>query len=186
MAANTGQRVVAFSLALLFFITTVATAAYVVWELSRENSVPDIAVDTQQDQTNQIQEEPPVDQQPTEIIDNFNGPYTIAELRFETITEGSGEVVQPGDTVTIHYTGALATNGQIFDSSVSRGEPATFPLGSLIQGWQEGIPGMKIGEKRRLFIPSALGYGAAGAGANIPPNSDLIFDIELFATTRTE
>ena len=117
-------------------------------------------------------------------IANFTGPVTVDELRFDDEVVGDGDVVQAGDTVTIQYTGALASDGSVFDSSVGRGEPATFPLDNLIQGWQEGIPGMKVGGKRRLFIPAAKGYGEAGSGASIPPNSDLIFDIELINTTR--
>ena len=93
--------------------------------------------------------------------------------------EGEGEAVKPGGTVTVHYTGWL-TSGKQFDSSVG-GKPATFPLGRVITGWQEGIPGMKPGGIRRLKIPAGLGYGAAGAGASIPPNSTLIFEVELIS-----
>ncbi len=94
--------------------------------------------------------------------------------------EGTGSPCPPGATVTIHYTG-WTLDGQIFDSSVQRGTPATFPLGNLIKGWQEGIPGMKPGGVRRLFIPSAWAYGAAGSGKNIPPNADLVFEVKLIA-----
>lgn len=116
-------------------------------------------------------------------LQDFSGLITIDELRWDDTTLGSGAVVQPGATVTIHYTGGLASDGTIFDSSL-RGDnpqPATFPLDMLIAGWQKGIPGMKVGGKRRLYIPSELGYGDSGAGS-IPPNADLVFDIELFAT----
>ncbi len=94
-------------------------------------------------------------------------------------TEGTGDAVKPGGTVTVHYTGWL-TNGKQFDSSVGR-QPITFPLGRVIKGWQEGIPGMKPGGVRRLKIPANLGYGAAGAGADIPPNATLIFEVELIS-----
>ena len=93
-------------------------------------------------------------------------------------TEGTGDAVKPGGTVTVHYTGWL-TNGKQFDSSVGS-KPITFPLGGVIKGWQEGIPGMKPGGVRRLKIPSALGYGERGAGGTIPPNATLVFEIELF------
>jgi FKBP-type peptidyl-prolyl cis-trans isomerase len=92
--------------------------------------------------------------------------------------EGTGDAVKPGGTVTVHYTGWL-TNGKKFDSSVDRGQTITFPLNRVIKGWQEGIPGMKPGGVRRLKIPANLGYGAAGAGADIPPNATLIFEVEL-------
>jgi FKBP-type peptidyl-prolyl cis-trans isomerase len=116
-------------------------------------------------------------------LQNFTGPLSIDELRWDDLVLGTGAAVLPGATVTIHYTGALASDGTIFDSSL-RGEnpqPATFPLDMLIAGWQKGIPGMKAGGTRRLFIPAELGYGASGAGS-IPPNADLVFDIELFAS----
>lgn len=93
------------------------------------------------------------------------------------VTEGAGEAVKKGGTVTVHYTGWL-TNGKEFDSSVG-GKPITFPLGNVIKGWQEGIPGMKPGGVRRLKIPAELGYGKAGAGSDIPPNSVLVFEVQL-------
>lgn len=100
----------------------------------------------------------------------------------EDITVGQGEGCPPNSTVTIHYRGTLL-NGKEFDSSYS-GEPATFPLARLIKGWQEGIPGMKVGGKRKLTIPYQLAYGAAGSPPEIPPKSDLIFEIEMFEFTK--
>jgi FKBP-type peptidyl-prolyl cis-trans isomerase len=83
-------------------------------------------------------------------------------------------------TVTVVYTGAIASTGIVFESSADSGQPATFPLNGVIKGWQEGIPGMKVGGTRRLLIPAALAYGTAG-NAMIPPNSDLVFDVTLLA-----
>ena len=94
--------------------------------------------------------------------------------------EGEGDAVKPGATVTVHYTGWL-TSGKQFDSSVG-GKPITFPLNRVIKGWQDGIPGMKPGGVRRLKIPANLGYGAAGAGADIPPNATLVFEVELIGS----
>ena len=94
--------------------------------------------------------------------------------------EGAGDPCPAGATVTIHYTG-WTQDGGIFDSSVQRNEPATFPLGNLIKGWQEGIPGMKPGGVRRLFIPSAWAYGTRGSPPKIPANADLVFEVKLIA-----
>lgn len=107
-------------------------------------------------------------------------------LRYQDITIGSGAEATKGKRVTVDYTGWLDNKGEKgakFDSSVDRGQKFSFQLGigQVIQGWDEGVAGMKIGGKRTLMIPSKLGYGARGAGAAIPPNADLIFDVELFA-----
>jgi FKBP-type peptidyl-prolyl cis-trans isomerase len=103
------------------------------------------------------------------------------ELKIEIVEEGSGKEAEEGDEVSVHYTGTLK-DGTKFDSSYDRGEPYTFVLGigQVIDGWDQGIVGMKIGEKRRLEIPSDLGYGEAGSGV-IPPNAGLIFETELVA-----
>lgn len=105
-----------------------------------------------------------------------------ADLSFEVIAEGDGETAQNGMQVSVHYQGRL-TDGTIFDDSQKRGTPFSFTLGSgqVIPGWEQGIAGMKIGEKRVLTIPPELGYGAAGAGGVIPPNATLVFDVELVA-----
>lgn len=95
--------------------------------------------------------------------------------------EGDGAEVKPGATVTVHYTGWL-TNAKMFDSSVARGQTISFSLNQVIKGWQVGIPGMKPGSVRRLKIPANLGYGAAGAGRDIPPNATLIFEVELISS----
>ena len=103
-------------------------------------------------------------------------------LRYIDEKAGGGASPQSGQMVTVHYTGWL-TNGTKFDSSRDRGTPFTFPIGQgrVIKGWDEGVLTMKIGGKRRLIIPAALGYGARGQGT-IPPNATLIFDVELIST----
>lgn len=108
-------------------------------------------------------------------------------LKYEILTESSNETTaKSGQQVTVHYTGWLDNNGKAgkkFDSSVDRGETFTFGLGMgcVIQGWDKGVAGMRIGEKRRLYIPSEMGYGDRGAGGAIPPGASLIFDIEVLA-----
>lgn len=97
---------------------------------------------------------------------------------------GTGATAVSGKTVTVNYTGTLQ-DGTVFDSSYSRNQPFSFPLGSgqVIAGWEEGIQGMKVGGKRKLIIPSSLGYGAQGAGSAIPPNATLIFEVELVSVS---
>lgn len=92
---------------------------------------------------------------------------------------GTGEEVKPGATVTAHYTGALCKNGIIFQSSHDFGDAISFPLDSVIEGWREGVPGMRVGGWRQLIIPAEQAYGASSPAPNIPSNSDLVFDIEL-------
>ena len=114
-----------------------------------------------------------------------NQPATMNNMnkqgvQMEILKEGTGAVAKNSDTVSVHYTGILE-NGTKFDSSVDRGIPFEFTLGAgrVIKGWDIGVEGMKIGEKRKLTIPSNLAYGPNGAGSVIPPNATLIFEVEL-------
>jgi FKBP-type peptidyl-prolyl cis-trans isomerase len=102
------------------------------------------------------------------------------ELVVSDMVVGTGEEAVAGSAVSVHYTGALP-DGTVFDSSIPRGEPFTFQLGAgqVIQGWDQGVAGMKVGGKRRLVIPPDLAYGDRGAGGVIPPGATLLFDVEL-------
>lgn len=101
-------------------------------------------------------------------------------LQITDLKVGRGAVARSGDTVSVHYRGTL-TNGTEFDQSYKRGEPFSFTLGAgqVIRGWDQGVAGMRVGGKRRMVIPSSLGYGAQGAGNAIPPNATLVFMVEL-------
>ena len=105
----------------------------------------------------------------------------VSELEIIDIVVGEGEEAPTDATITAHYTGALVTDGTIFESSLDSGRPATFGLNQVIDGWTQGVPGMKVGGTRRLVIPSELAYGQRRASSTIGPNSDLVFDIELIA-----
>lgn len=105
---------------------------------------------------------------------------TESGLQYRVMKAGSGNSPKPTDQVTTHYHGKLI-DGKVFDSSVNRGTPATFPVNGVIQGWQEALPMMKEGDKWELFIPYNLAYGENGAGGAIPPFATLIFEVELIS-----
>jgi FKBP-type peptidyl-prolyl cis-trans isomerase FkpA len=110
---------------------------------------------------------------------------TKSGLQYTELKVGEGDEAKPGDLVSVHYTGWLK-NGKKFDSSLDRKEPFEFKLGAgmVIKGWDEGVAGIKVGGKRKLMIPPDLGYGARGAGDAIPPNADLIFEVELLKIVK--
>lgn len=108
---------------------------------------------------------------------------TASGLQYEILKQGEGEYPKETDKVTVHYHGTLI-DGTVFDSSVDRGEPATFPVNGVIPGWVEALQIMKPGAKYKLFIPSNLAYGERGAGGAIGPNSTLIFEVELISINK--
>jgi FKBP-type peptidyl-prolyl cis-trans isomerase len=113
-------------------------------------------------------------------LDNFTPVETVDQLTIVDVKEGTGDVVQPGATITAHYTGAVAATGAVFQSSKDFGRPIQFGLGQVIKGWTDGVPGMKVGGIRRLVIPADQAYGASPPpGSGIPANAPLVFDIEL-------
>lgn len=111
--------------------------------------------------------------------------YDIQGMKVEILQQGSGAGAKSGDTLTVNYVGTLQ-DGTKFDSSIDRGQPFPFTLGqnSVIQGWELGAVGMKVGEKRKLTIPPELAYGSQGAGGVIPPNATLIFEIDLLGINQ--
>ena len=129
--------------------------------LSRTGQPQEDTMQTNQNQQGQEQKEP-------------------GDLQIEDLVVGTGAEAQIGNTLSVHYRGTLL-NGTMFDSSYNRGTPFQFPLGMgrVIQGWDQGVKGMKVGGKRKLVIPPELAYGAAGVPGAIPPNSTLVFEVEL-------
>lgn len=114
------------------------------------------------------------------LLTDFTPVDSVTELTTDDRVVGTGDEVQPGATVTCHYTGAIARSGEVFQSSHDFGRAISFPLSGVIAGWTEGVPGMKVGGTRRLLIPAAMAYGANPPyGSGIPANADLVFDIEL-------
>lgn len=115
-------------------------------------------------------------------MQDFTPVDSVPTLQTEDRVAGTGAVVEPNDTVTCHYTGAIAKTGEVFQGSRDFGKPISFPLSGVIAGWTQGVPGMKVGGTRRLLIPAAMAYGSTPPyGSGIPADADLVFDIELVA-----
>ena len=124
----------------------------------------------------------PLSKEPVVTVPKGPAP---AKLVTKDLITGTGTTAKSGDTVTVNYVGVLYTNGKEFDSSWSRKQTFTTPLtnGSVIPGWVEGIPGMKVGGRRELIIPANLAYGKTGSGSAIPPNSTLVFVVDLLSVS---
>jgi peptidylprolyl isomerase len=105
------------------------------------------------------------------------------KLEVKDLIAGTGPEAKAGGSVTVNYVGVLFKGGKVFDASWKRNEPSTFPLSGVIAGWTKGIPGMKVGGRRELVIPSALAYGAKGSPPSIPPNAPLVFVIDLLGVS---
>jgi FKBP-type peptidyl-prolyl cis-trans isomerase len=196
MATSNGQRVAAFFLAMLFLLSTIGATAYVVWQINQDEGVivnetaeekaaadaAKASQDTAQSCGSGTFEV--VSARPTPTVVTSSAP--IIELQTIDIKVGEGEEVLAGDCVAALYYGSLASTGVSFDDNYGSGQPIEFSLNGVIPGWTEGIPGMKVGGVRRLLIPAEKGYGAQGSGDVIPPNSDLIFEVEIVSTKRGE
>ncbi len=165
--AKPHQRVLALILAVIFLATSVAAGLAVVWQIKQPTADKKDSSTAKEGQL-----------KGTKLAD-FTPLATVDSLQKVDLKAGTGDEVKEGATVTAHYTGALAKDGTIFESSHDGGQPATFPLSGVIPGWQQGVPGMKVGGKRRLIIPASLAYGEQGSPPAIGPNEPLVFDIEL-------
>jgi FKBP-type peptidyl-prolyl cis-trans isomerase len=184
-------------LASIFIFTSLAFTGIILWQ-SRQNQEDDSSnSDIPQEVRDQLaaQQEQQAEAERTENmlegtqLEGFTPVSTpITELQIIDLVPGTGEEVKAGATVTAHYTGAYVVNGEIFQSSHDSGEPIPFGLNEVIAGWTEGVPGMKVGGKRRLIIPGEKAYGAAPEGyvpgSTSRPLGPLVFDIELVAVEQ--
>lgn len=186
--ARPKERVFAFVMAFMFLATSVATGALVIWQIREDNKAQQ-ADNSLQDTSPSTLNQENAQESPNMLqgtkLEGFTPIATVDSLQKIDLVEGSGEEVKPGAKVTAHYTGAVASDGTIFQSSLDRGEPIPFSLDGVIRGWTDGVPGMKVGGKRRLIIPAELAYGAnPPAGSGIPANAPLVFDIEIVAVEQ--
>lgn len=181
--ARKRDRIFAGVMAATFIIATFGVGIaflYQVLEDNKKNNEMSQAIDASQ-QKNDTTKNPNALE--GKNMDGFTPVANVDTLQIIDLEEGTGEVVKASDTINFDYTGAVASTGKIFQSSLDSGQPAVYPLTSLIAGWQEGIPGMKVGGKRRLLIPSDKAYGPQ-AQPGIPANSDLVFDITVHSVEK--
>lgn len=166
------DRIFALVIAAAFLFTTVGVSVAIIWQIVQENKTPEATTTSTSSNTNQNSSSE------GKPMDGFTPVAKVDSLQKIDLQAGSGDEVKPGDTVTVDYTGAIASTGKIFQSSLDTGQPITFGLDQVIVGWKEGVPGMKVGGKRRLLIPADKAYGA-NPPQGIPANADLVFDITL-------
>jgi FKBP-type peptidyl-prolyl cis-trans isomerase len=186
MANGKGQRVAAFLLALMFLLTTVGAAGYVIYQLRTEsagivNESTTVTEQTPEADPNTCGGTAMSPVEPRAIPEITTAQTPVTELEKIDVVVGEGTEVQPGDCVGALYYGTLATTGEKFDGNYETGQPIEFSLDGVIPGWTEGIPGMKVGGVRRLVIPAELAYGEQANGG-IPANSDLVFEVQIVST----
>lgn len=185
--AGKGTRAFMGFIAVLFIVTSSATTILVIYQIVQDNRSSKVAQSSNQSASNQPKESKVNNSkqlQGTKLAD-FTPMASIPQLQELDLTPGTGDTVKPGATVTVDYTGAVASTGVIFQSSKDSGQPVSFPLSGVIAGWSQGIPGMKVGGTRRLLIPAALAYGSnPPAGSGIPANADLVFDVTLHSISK--
>lgn len=167
-----GQRVVILTLVVVFAVSSVGFSGVVIWQLIKGNDTQSqIPADVQKQLEEQMAQQNALKELQAEG----------GEVESTDLTEGTGTEAVAGKKVTVNYVGTLKSDGSEFDSSYGRNQPFSFTLGGgqVIQGWDQGVVGMKVGGKRKLVIPADLAYGAQSPSDKIPANSDLVFEIEL-------
>jgi len=161
--------------AITFLFTSFGLTVAVIWQTVLDKHNNPTTTSTQSSTA-----QPPANKLEGTKMQNFTPVDHIDSLQTIDTTPGTGQEVKAGDTVTVDYTGAVAATGVVFQSSLDTGQPVSFGLNGVIEGWTKGIPGMKVGGTRRLLIPAAQAYGAnPPAGSGIPANADLVFDVTL-------
>lgn len=169
--AQRRDRIIALTLAIVFFLTSVGVSFAVIWQLFQDDTT----------QVTDITEETGTMVQGTKIAD-FTPVAKVDTLQIIDLQTGTGAEVKTGNALQVDYTGAVASTGEVFQSSLDFGQPVTISLregqGGVIKGWVDGLQGMKEGGKRRLIIPASMAYGE-NPPSGIPANADLVFDVTL-------
>ena len=181
--AKLSHRIFAFTMAALFLFTAIGFAAFVISDIAKSRETQKSEADVASAQAAEAKcniAEPVTGVGTLPAPEPYTVGETVKELKTETLSEGSGEAAKNGDCVVMKYYGTLAKDGTMFDENFSKDQALQLPLGGgrVIQGWEQGLVGIKVGETRRLVIPSSLAYGENGQGS-IPPNSDLVFVVKL-------
>jgi FKBP-type peptidyl-prolyl cis-trans isomerase len=182
---STTQRVFTLLITAIFIVSTIGIVVFTIMQSNQDKKEADAQAAAIKALQEQQQAQP--QEQPTKEDGKLQGtkledftPTTISELKTEDTKVGTGAEVKEGETVTAHYTGAVAKTGVIFQSSYDSGAPIPFSLNGVIEGWSKGVPGMKEGGTRRIYIPANLAYGSnPPAGSGIPADADLVFDVTL-------
>lgn len=170
-------RIGAVVIAILFLVTSFGFTFLVIWQTHQQDQQDKIQAEAQKAIESQMPKEGKLE---GTQLENFTPVTKVEKLTTTDTVVGKGTAVKAGETVTVHYTGAVAATGKIFQSSLDTGQTVAFPLDQVIKGWTDGIPGMQVGGTRRLLIPADQAYGAnPPAGSNIPANADLVFDVQL-------
>ncbi len=166
----------------VFFVSSIALSIAVViqmWNDDHDKTKKDAATSTTQQEETKVDDKNKLE---GKALQDFTPVADVGELQTIDLQVGGGSEAKAADTVTVDYTGAVAATGIVFQSSLDSGQPVTFGLDQVIDGWKEGIPGMKMGGKRRLIIPADKAYGAnPPANSGIPANAALVFDVTLHA-----
>lgn len=179
--ARKRDRVFVLVMAAAFLFTTIGTSVALIWSMVNESKNKN--TNSQANAQQQPQKNNPNALKGKQMQD-FTPLAKVDQLQVTDLKPGDGEEVQAGANVTVDYTGAIASTGKVFESSLDSGQKATFGLDQVIEGWKTGLVGMKVGGKRRLLIPAAQAYGAQSPSADIPANSDLVFDITLYSINK--
>jgi FKBP-type peptidyl-prolyl cis-trans isomerase len=165
------QRIFAFTMAAVFLISACAFSAFVIYDMRQSSKKA---------ATEKAAATPAAAASAGKPLENFTPVESVASLQVTDTKEGDGEAATAESSVTVDYTGAVAATGKIFQSSKDTGQPATFNVSDVIDGWKQGIPGMKVGGVRRLVIPAEMAYGPnPPQGSGIPANAALVFDVTL-------